>query len=52
MRFDWIRDRVKQLQLIVDFIPGALNLADFFTKSLAVHRHVELSPVYVTYADP
>jgi hypothetical protein len=52
MRFDWIRDRVKQLQFLVEFIPGALNLADFFTKALSVQRHVELSPVYVTYPSP
>jgi hypothetical protein len=49
MRFDWIRDRVKQGQIVVDFLPGLLNLADFFTKSLPVQTHVAVSPLYVTY---
>jgi hypothetical protein len=49
MRFDWTRDRVKQVQLRVIFLPGVLNLADFFTKSLPVHTHVAVSPLYVTY---
>ena len=45
MRFDWIRDRVKQLQLIVDFIPGALNLADFF-QNLSLYIVMLSSPLY------
>ena len=49
MRFDWIRDRVRQLQFLVSFIPGAINLADFFTKALSVEKHTEVSSVYVTY---
>jgi hypothetical protein len=49
MRFDWIRDRVRQNQFVVSFIKGSLNLADFFTKALPVWRHVEITPVYVTY---
>ena len=49
MRFDWIRDRVKQCQLIVTFLPGVLNLADFFTKSLPVQTHVAIAPLYVSY---
>ena len=50
MRFDWIRDRVRQLQFDVRFIPGKLNLSDFFTKALPVHEHVRLAPTYVTPA--
>ena len=49
MRFDWIRDRVRQGQLLVTFLPGILNLADFFTKSLPIQTHVAVSPLYVTY---
>ena len=49
MRLDWIRDRVKKGQLIVNFLPGVLNLADSFTKSLPVQTHVSISPLYVTY---
>jgi hypothetical protein len=48
-RFDWIKDRVRQLQLIVSFIPGALNLADLYTKSLSKWKHQELAPLYVDY---
>jgi hypothetical protein len=48
MRFDWIQDRVRQLQFDVRFIPGKLNLADFFTKALPVHEHVRLAPTYAT----
>ena len=47
MRFDWIRDRVRQKQFIVSFLPGSLNLADFFTKSLPKGKHQELAPLYV-----
>ena len=49
MRFDWIRDRVRQKQFIVSFLPGSLNLADFFTKSLPKWKHQELAPLYVDY---
>ena len=49
MRFDWIRDRVRQHQFTVSFLPGAINLADFFTKSLPVWKHKQMSPLYVHY---
>ena len=48
MRFDWVKDRVRQLQFDVRFIPGKINLSDFFTKALPVHEHVRLAPVYAT----
>jgi hypothetical protein len=48
MRFDWIKCRVRQHQYVITFVPGAHNLADFFTKPLPVHIHVSLIPVYVT----
>jgi hypothetical protein len=38
MRFHWLRDRVRQGQFRVLFIPGAINIADFFTKALPVIR--------------
>ena len=50
MRFDWIRDRVRQGQLLVSFLPGVLNLGDFFTKSLPVHTHASVSPLFVSHA--
>jgi hypothetical protein len=44
MRFHWLRDRIRQGQFRVLFIPGALNIADFFTKALPVLRHRALAP--------
>jgi hypothetical protein len=35
---------VAQRQFIVRHIPGAINVADFFTKPLPVHRHKFLAP--------
>ncbi len=34
MRFHWIRDRVRQGQFIIAYIPTQQNLADYFTKNL------------------
>jgi hypothetical protein len=44
MRFHWLRDRIQQGHFRVLFIPGAVNIADFFTKALPVHRHCALAP--------
>jgi hypothetical protein len=44
MRFNWLRDRVDQGQFRVVFVPGAQNLADFFTKSLPVGRRITMAP--------
>ena len=44
MRFHWLRDRIQQGQFRVLFIPGAINIADFFTKALPVLRHRVLAP--------
>jgi hypothetical protein len=49
MRFDWLRDRVSQGLFFLPYIPSLLNLADFFTKPLPVHRHLELAPLYTFY---
>jgi len=48
LRFHWIQDRVRQGQFTVVHIPGATNLADFFTKPLPVFRHLELAPFIAT----
>ena len=45
MRFDWIRDRVRQNLFTVVKIAGTANLADFFTKILPVARHKFLLPL-------
>ena len=44
MRLHWLQDRVAQRQYIVRHIPGAINVADYFTKPLPVHRHKFLAP--------
>jgi hypothetical protein len=48
LRFHWIQDRVRQGQFKVIHIPGATNLADFFTKPLPVFRHRVLAPFIAT----
>ena len=47
VKFHWIRDRVRQGQFNLIWREGANNLADFFTKPLPVHRHLELIPQLV-----
>ena len=47
MRFHWIRDRISQRQFQVLWRKGANNLADFFTKALPVHTHLDLMPFLV-----
>ena len=47
MRFHWLRDRVRQGQLKVVHIPGTLQLADFFTKPLAVKDHLSMMTKFV-----
>jgi hypothetical protein len=50
MRLHWIRGRVRQGQFRVLFIRGLHNVADFFTKPIAVARHRVLAPFIA--ADP
>lgn len=53
MRYHWVRDRVRQGHFIVEWRQGAHNLADFFTKPLAVKDHQALIPFLVrTTPDP
>jgi hypothetical protein len=47
MRFHWIRDRVRQNHFVVAWRPGHENLADFFTKPLAVAKHLEVKKRYI-----
>jgi hypothetical protein len=39
MRFHWVRDRIRQKQFCVIYVPTADNIADYFTKNLpqAIH---------------
>eukprot|EP01042_Synura_sphagnicola_P009168 gene9168-11774_t len=39
-RFHRVRDRIRQGHIIVTWIAGADNLADFFTKPLPLHRQI------------
>ena len=48
MRWHWIRDRIRQLQFNVVWRCGANNLADFFTKALAVKDHQAIQPLLVS----
>lgn len=48
MRFNWIRDRVKQGHFSVTWRPGSENLADYFTKAHTVKHHLALRILYVT----
>jgi 3',5'-cyclic AMP phosphodiesterase CpdA len=47
MKFNWIRDRVRQKHFIISWRKGEHNLADFFTKALPVHIHQSLMPLLV-----
>jgi hypothetical protein len=40
VRFHWLRDRVRQDQFHIVWVPSGANLADFFTKALPVHEHI------------
>jgi hypothetical protein len=43
MRFHWLRDRTRQGQFSVQWYAKDRNIADFFTKALPAHAHMELS---------
>ena len=46
MRYHWIRDRVRLGEFLITWLPGPLNLADFFTKHLPVHEFEQCSARY------
>ena len=46
MRYNWIKDRVKQGYFDVVWAPGKSNLADFFTKVHPVTHFLEMRPFY------
>jgi hypothetical protein len=47
MRFHWIRDRVRQGQFTIAYIPTSQNLADYFTKNLPHDLHAQFHPFLV-----
>jgi hypothetical protein len=40
LRFHWLRDRVRQQQFNIVWVPSDANIADFFTKALPIHEHI------------
>jgi hypothetical protein len=52
MRYHWLRDQVKQRKITIVWKPGAVNLADFFTKAHPVHHHKTMRSRYVTDITP
>ncbi len=44
MRFHWLQDRVRRQHFCVQHVPGVLNLADYFTKSLHPYKHTQFAP--------
>jgi hypothetical protein len=49
MRYHWVRDRVAMGHFQLNWRPGKLNLADFFTKAHPIHHHVTMSRFFVKY---
>ena len=50
MRMHWIRDRVRQNQFTITYIPTKENLADYFTKNLDHEAHCKFREFLVTSA--
>ena len=48
MRFHWLRDRESQQQFRYFWRPGALNLADYWTKHHAAAHHRNMRPELLT----
>lgn len=51
MRFYWLRDQVEQGQFNVFWAPGAVNLADYFTKHHSPAHHKRVRPIYLQTPD-
>jgi hypothetical protein len=47
MRFNWIKDRVKQGQFYVYWVPGYQHLADYFTKHHSPANHKIMREIYI-----
>ena len=47
MRFHWVKDRVKQGQVVIYWPPGSQNeLADYVTKHHPASHHIEMRPQF------
>jgi hypothetical protein len=47
MRFHWIRNRIRQSQFTIAYIPTQQNLVDYFTKNLPFESHQPFHPFLV-----
>jgi hypothetical protein len=47
MRFYWLKDREAQHQFTMFWVPGKLNLGDYFTKRHAPMRHQNIKRFYL-----
>ena len=48
MRFHWVSDRMAQGQFKLVWLPGAANLADYFTKTHPASHYTTMRSTYVT----
>ena len=46
MRFFWVKDRIRQGQLVLYWRPGKDNRADYFTKHHSPSNHKEICTLY------
>ena len=47
MRYHWIRDQVDLEAVTIEWQPGAVNLADFFTKNHPTKHHSAMRNIFV-----
>ena len=47
MRFHWIRDRIKQNQYQILWLPGSSNKADYFSKHHSPTHHRKMRPQFL-----
>ena len=47
MRFNWLKDRVEQKQIAVNWAPGIENLGDYPTKHHFGTYHRNKCPIYL-----
>ena len=52
MRYYWVKDRIKQRQFRLEWLPGKVNLADYFTKTHPVAHFRAQRPFYVSDSVP
>ena len=48
MRFQWIKDRVKQKQFVIYWVPGKDNIADYVTKHHPATHHIYMRKQFFT----